>query len=528
MKLFLSHRIDIYDFSESVYLGVLEDGTVQRLNIEDILGNSNEIITYDVKHLLNQVRKSYTGKLPIITDLSQIIKINSGRSKKSYPVGKYPWIFWNRLNRDLGQEESQRLYSIIREESDEETIIQALELISKKLKTYYEDSIQKIKESNQFERFIDLENQVQQVLHKRQLEGIHIDSDLLATLVRNLEINKNALINKLRYKYNIIDLNHLSLRRSLIDKGFKVSKKDYNYFNLISFLKTTKITSELCNDIYITLRIKADYESLLQYITEEGDLIYPEFDCIGTITSRILITYPHIQQLKKENRIIFKPKPGYSLLYCDFNQFEPGILASFSKDKVMVELYNSADIYTKFSEFVFGSKEFRKEAKVLFLSYLYGMANRKIISSIEAVIKKKGLKKNASASEFFSKFKELEKFKASESNKAIELGFIESETTIRRYIRKTKRGTGKKSEARFVLSHLIQGTASFILKKSILEVSKDLEIEFLIPMHDAVLYQVPNDKFEEKKKFIESCFIHNFRALCPQINAKVDFNSFEN
>jgi len=527
MKLFLSHKIDIYDFSESIYVGLFEDGTIERLSIEELLDYPNEIVTYEVRHFLNQIRKIYKGMLPKITDLGQIIKINSGRSKKSYPKGKYPWIFWNRLNRDIGSEESQKLYSIIREESEEKEVLTALEFIANKLQTYYETSILKIQESNQLNRFNDIENEIQQILHKRQLEGIQIDSNVLKDLVNKLEGNKNALVNKLRYKYNLIDLNYKSIRLFLIEKGYKISSKDYNYFNLISFLKTTKITSDLCKDIYITLRVKSDYERLQQYITEEGDLIYPEFDCIGTITSRILITYPHIQQLKKENRTIFKAKSGFTLLYCDFNQFEPGILASFSKDDVMIELYNSEDIYTNFSEYIFGTKALRKEAKVLFLSYLYGMSNKKLISSIESVIKTKGLTKNTSATDFFSKFKDLEKFKTLESEKAIEFGYIQSSTTLRRNIRKTKAGRGKKSETRFVLSQLIQGAASYILKKSILEVSMDPEVEFLVPMHDAVLYQVPTEKLEEKKNFIEDCFVKNYKTLCPEINATVDFKPFE-
>jgi DNA polymerase I-like protein with 3'-5' exonuclease and polymerase domains len=527
MKLFLSHKIDIYDFSESIYLGVFEDGTVERFSIQEIIDYPNEIITYEVRCLLNQIRKNYKGKIPKITDFSQIVKINAGRSKKSYPKGKYPWLFWNRINRDIGAEEAKNLYTRLREETSEDEIIPSLEFLAKKLKEYYDASIVKIQESNQIDRFNDLENEIQQILHKRQIEGIHIDESILKDLVTKLEVNKNALINKLRYKYSLIDLNYKSIRLFLIDKGFKISRKDYNYFNLLSYLKTTKITSEICKDIYITLRVKSDYEKLKQYITEEGDLIHPEFDCIGTITSRILINYPHIQQLKKENRIIFKAKEGFTLLYCDFNQFEPCILASFSKDDVMIDLYNSEDIYTNFSEYIFGNKALRKEAKVLFLSYLYGMSNKKLISSIEDVIKKKGLTKNASATDFFSKFENLEKFKILESEKAIESAYIQSETTLRRNIKKTKTGKGKKSETRFVLSQLIQGTASYILKKSIIDVSKDEEIEFLIPMHDAVLYQVPTDKLEEKKKFIEESFIGNYAKLCPDINATVDFKPFE-
>lgn len=527
MKLFLSHKIDVYNFSEPTYIGFFDDGTIKELSIKDLIIYPNEIITYQVRRLINQFRKVYIGELPKITDFEQISKINFGRSKKSYVKGKFHWIFWNHLNKDIGIEESKRLYSIIRQESEVKEVFTALEYIAKKLKVYYEDAIFQIQESHQFNRVIKLENEVQQILYKRQLEGIHIHGEILKDLITNLEVNRNALVYKLRYKYNLIDLNYKSIRLFLIENGYKISKHDFSYFNLIGFLKTTKITSILCRDIYNALRIKSDYESLQQYITEEGDIIFPEFDCIGTITSRIIITYPHIQQLKKENRIIFRAKSGFTLLYCDFKQFEPGILASFSNDKVMIELYNSEDIYTKFSEYIFGTTALRKEAKVLFLSYLYGMSNKRLISTIEDVIKTKRLIKNSSATDFFSKFMDLEKFKTSEFEKAIEFGFIQSDTTLRRNLRKSESGRTKKSETRFVLSQLIQGGASYILKKSILEVFSDQEIEFLVPMHDAVLYQVPTEKLEAKRVFIENCFLRNYRLLCPEIKAMVEFKPFE-
>ena len=86
---------------------------------------------------------------------------------------------------------------------------------------------------------------------------------------------------------------------------------------------------------------------------------------------------------------------------------------------------------------------------------------------------------------------------------------------------------GKKSETRFVLSQIIQGTASYILKEAILDVMKDKEIEFLIPMHDAKKKQVPTSKKKKKKDFIEKCFIENYILICPEINAQVDFKPFD-
>lgn len=527
MKLFLSHRIDSFGFLDSYYFGVFEDGSSKEFTIEEILNYEFEIVTYELSSLLDQLRFVYNGKLPFLTDISQILKLNAGRSKKSYPKNDLPWFFWNRLKHDLGEELTLENFKIIRTSEDQTEILAVLKILAETLISIYRISIDKLTESNQLTRFNQLENLIQQILNRRQIEGITIDSELLDTQLKKIEVNKDALIHKLRYTHKITNLNYKALRVFLIEKGFDITSKDYSYFNLLSFLKAAKISSILCNDIYNTLRAKADYESLCQYIPEDEDIIYPNFDCIGTVTSRILITTPHIQQLKRENRIIFKAKNDFTLLYCDYKQFEPGILASSSKDSEMISLYNSEDIYENFSEYIFGTKTLRKEAKVIFLSYLYGMSDKRLVSVIDGVIKSKGLTTEISAAAFFDKFKDLDVFKQEEFNKMIENGYIQTETSLRRNVKKTEEGKGKKSETRFVLSQIIQGTASYILKKALLDVMKDDEIEFLVPMHDAVLFQVPTSKEKEKRDFIEKCFVENYKIICPEINAKVDFKPFD-
>ena len=526
MKIFLSHKIDLFGFNSSFYLGLDEDGNFEIMSINDIIQSKKEIISYDINNLLNQLKNEYNGCLPIITDIEQIFKVNAGRAKKSYTNKNYPWNFWNRLKRDIGEVESKEIYLTVRSNNNVATIEKVLKILALKLREYYEEAILKIQNSNQYERFYNLENEVQQILHKRQLEGIHICPDKLENLLIKLKTDRDQLVNKLRYKHGLIDIDYRAVRKFLISNGHHISKKDYNHFNLISYLKAAKITSKLCNDIYLTLRVMSDYEKLKQYIPEDRNLIHPEFDCVGTITSRILIKYPHIQNLKKENRIIFKAKDNYTLIYCDYNQFEPGILASLSEDPTMIDLYNKEDIYANFSQYIFGTKDLRNQAKILFLSYLYGMSNKKLVKSIDEIIKKKGLKNDSTAQDFFLKFKVLDSFKETEYKKAIDNGFIQTNEALKRNIKKTKNGTGKKSETRFVLSQIIQGTASYILKKAIIDVSKDDEIEFLVPMHDAVLYQVPSKSIENKKLYIQKCFKDNFVKVCPLIKPEIEFSEF--
>ena len=90
------------------------------------------------------------------------------------------------------------------------------------LKNLYLKSIKILKETNEISRFFDIENRIQQILNKRQIEGICFDLDVLDEIVNKLEAIKNHLINKLRYNHKITDLNYKSLRLQLIEKGFQI------------------------------------------------------------------------------------------------------------------------------------------------------------------------------------------------------------------------------------------------------------------------------------------------------------------
>src|SRR5690348_13182211 len=71
----------------------------------------------------------------------------------------------------------------------------------------------------------------------------------------------------------------------------------------------------------------------------------PAFDCLGTVTGRILVRHPQVQQLRRSERKMIAPDPGRKLAYFDYAQFEPGVLASLSGDGPLLNSYNNSDIY---------------------------------------------------------------------------------------------------------------------------------------------------------------------------------------
>lgn len=185
-------------------------------------------------------------------------------------------------------------------------------------------------------------------------------------------------------------------------------------------------------------------------------------------------------------------------------------------------MYNDGDVYTQLAFRVFGANGKRKMAKILFLAYMYGMRRDKLLMMIE---KLGGAQSKDEASLFFSKFPALETWKKNLLETVKVNGYASSKMGNSRYI--DQKGHLSPDEERWIPSQVVQGTASLIFKRSIIRLHKEADfVQFLIPMHDGILVQVPNDLYLFAQKVIQDVFCGIFNELCPQIKARVSFESF--
>ncbi len=157
-------------------------------------------------------------------------------------------------------------------------------------------------------------------------------------------------------------------------------------------------------------------------------------------------------------------------------------MAALSSDPKMKDIYENSDAYKDFAVQVFNDESMRKKAKVLFLSYTNGMSLENIISSVKEL---GGNHRNAH--EYFSGFTVFEAWKESIHSEFLGNGRVA--TISANYL---NRGSDKEltdKEKRTSVNHVIQGTATFIFKRALLELSKLDDVQVLIPMHDAILFQ---------------------------------------
>src|SRR5262249_16052340 len=113
--------------------------------------------------------------------------------------------------------------------------------------------------------------------------------------------------------------------------------------------------------------------------------IHTTFNQAGSATGRLSSSNPNLQnipirtEIGREIRATFVPRPGWKLIVADYSQIDLRLLASMSKDPVLVEAFrNGEDIHTRTAAEVFGigplmvGPDERRKAKAVNFGIVYG------------------------------------------------------------------------------------------------------------------------------------------------------------
>lgn len=506
------------------------------VSIDDFKSSDKTIVTFDFDALINYQR-TILGAIPDeFVDLEQLCKQLEGKPIKSFKKDELPpWSIWIKIKSCYKEEELEDLETLkkIFFAVDYTNYDKLMELASKfleYLKQVYCESFQLLRDKGELERFQQVERKIANITAKRSLQGMRIDNSNLRGLVRSISEELYGYRNALQLEYSIFTPNDHKKIHQVLSHHTNIGNLDekINERGLYSFLKTYRKNSSLIETLYREKKASRNLSVLLAIGALSSTAVFPSFDPFGTVTARTKMISPNFQILSRKYRSIVSAAEGNCLIYADFGQFEASILASQSNDEKLIEYCNTADVYTEIatkiglSEFLQDTKEQRDFAKVLFFKYSYGMD----INNHETLLIDFGLTQSAKVlspriKNLFTEFKQLELFRKQITEQARTDGFVSSSLGNFRY------KDDNDHVASWALSQRIQGTASLILKNAIIAVlQKDPEIQFLIPMHDAALFEVKSSGEESCKTTIRECFEKALTDLCPNIKPRVVFKDF--
>jgi DNA polymerase-1 len=234
--------------------------------------------------------------------------------------------------------------------------------------------------------------------------------------------------------------------------------------------------------------------------------VHTNFKAHGAETGRFSSSEPNLQNIPSSGeygklvRNLFVAPPGYKLVVADYSQIEPRIIASFSKDPVMVENYmTGGDIYTTIGD-TMGVD--RQAGKVLVLAISYGVGPDKIAASVGCTVKEaKDL-----LNRFEAKFASIAQYKAKVIRMAKQAGpipFVETMFGRRRYIpdlKSSEFGLLGRAE-RQAFNTMIQGSAADLMKLALVRAHScfvnEPDINLILTVHDELVTISPENKANE-------------------------------
>jgi len=328
------------------------------------------------------------------------------------------------------------------------------------------------------ERFFTVEVPVYRLLQGAMAVGIIIDRRRLSEMRAEAEHDYFMCLKDYSAKHDmpLETPNRSALEERLRSEGFELDDVSIEY--LLEYVPHER---DFGSDT-IALQAADTARRVLGSLTLSTTIMQPVLDVFGSRTSRIHLRSPSLQNISKKYRGIIAAREGAELSYVDFDQYEVGIMAALSKDSELMKLYAAGDMYDLFATTHLGLTGNRKAAKQLFLSYAYGMSKKALIDAAVSLGVDRPRAKTA-----FGLFKQYEVWKKSVWADFQANGRVA--TLLGNHYLRERRGPLTAKEQRSAVSQVVQGTASLIFKKALLEVDKLDDVTIVLPMHDALLFE---------------------------------------
>jgi len=522
---------DPFAVRASLYYLFTPDHKIKTLSARELANYDGVVITFDVSTLIDDMRRLKEKPPSTLIDICEAIRLSVGIPRDE--GGERQWNIWPKLRKHFSSDSLALLFEQIFKSQcirpDDGLLGETIKAAGEALRRLWDETQEKLKSSGEDERFIEIETRIQAIFNHRQYMGVSIDKKTAGELLNKISDEKyqsyHVVASELKKSptgfnfWNIqpyLDLTDLAHLAEINDKGrledaFKLAAHNSTFAqSFLSFVESGRD------------------ETIIRRAIGSDSRVYPTFQIAGTITGRILVSDPYLQQLRRAYRGLISPDQNMSLVYFDYSQFEPGILAHLSQDKNLITAYNNGDMYATLSEKVFGRTDTRAISKRMFLAFCYGMSSQAIIKLISGQV---GQENQADAyrksvDDFFSVFSGLQKYRDHMANELKVKSWVSSALGNRRW--RTQTGPLTPKENRWALNHPIQSTASLIFKEALIRLSRSFSHDsILLPVHDAVLMQFQSDKFlTEKTEAVKAIMIQVFKEHCPSIYPRVSAGPF--
>jgi DNA polymerase-1 len=401
--------------------------------------------------------------------------------------------------------------------------------------------LEKLKAQNGLDVYQSYDLPLVPVLHSMETYGFRIDDKILKKQsegllkdIRELELKVHELAGE---TFNIASpkqLSHILFEKLKLTPLRKTKTGLSTDSDVLAKLeKESPIASKIIEYRELA-KLKSTYvDSLPLLISPEDGRIHTVISQTVTTTGRLSSSNPNLQNIpirtERGNAIrkAFIADDGCELISADYSQIELRILAHVTSDPGLVKAFeNDLDIHSATASEVFNVKlsdvdsNLRRIAKAVNFGLAYGMSAHGLAENL-------GISRTEAAdiiSRYFQRFAKVKEYMTETVEIAKTQGYVESASGRRRYLPelKSKNAQIRNFGERAAINAPMQGTASDIVKKAMIEIFNKSDAKMILQVHDELVFEVADDKSEKYQKQIKDMMENVVKLKVP---LKVNVNS---
>jgi len=493
-------------------------------NNTNILDTDYNLSTYDYKKLIVVFNK-YGIKVPNInfdTMISAYLLNYDTKDDICYLA--------NKLNIYIPSYDKKEV--VTTEEAARRAILKAKFIYNTKDKLY-ED----MKREDNIYLFENIEMPLAKVLAKMETTGIRVDKKVLEEMGTEIKIKLEILTRDI-YNYAGEEFNINSpkqLGEILFDKlklpGAKKNKNGYaTDIDVLKKLTEYPIINKILEYRALAKLYSTYIDGIISTIRKDGK-IHTIYTQTLTRTGRLSSIEPNLQNIPMRSeygrliRKAFIPENNSVILSSDYSQIELRVFAHLSGVNDLINAFKEGvDIHTKTAMDIFKvpmegvTKNMRRQAKAVNFGILYGISSYGLAEDIGIPVKE--------AKEFINKYFEtypgVKDYMDKEIDEAKRTGYVKTIMNRKRVIEELKSSNYKVRSMgeRMALNTPVQGSASDILKKAMVEINNIFEKEnikskMLLQVHDELIFNVYNDEIDKVKDIVYNTMTKVFELKVP-------------
>ena len=381
------------------------------------------------------------------------------------------------------------------------------------LERLYPTIIDKLKEIDCYNLYVDMELPLADILSEMEIEGFPVSRKVLEDLSNDFKKKIEEITNKI-YELAGYEFN-LSSPKQVADLLFHKlnlpsNKKESTSIEVLSSLASKHPIVPLIIEHRKYSKLLSVYsEGLISNIYLDGK-IHTIFNQALTQTGRLSSSEPNLQNIStrseegKNIKKAFFYDEGYSLLSLDYSQIELRILASMSECEDLINTFNNdEDIHSTTAMKVFNltkeelTSEYRQRAKAVNFGIVYGISDWGLAEQISSSVKEA----HSIIAAFNEHYPEIETYFNKVIDDTIKNGYSKTLFGRRRYISEIFSSSYNVREfgKRAAMNATIQGTGADIIKMAMISISRYLKeheykTKIVLQIHDELIFKVPHEE----------------------------------